>query len=367
MTLRPVTVAAAILQAAVVLTAPVLVAPGADAAAVVEVDVVVRDVNGEPIRGVVMHTTSHADGSTLNDRFRTDLRGDGTFLAYEGSVAEIRMVRGFGAPTYPAGWGRTRYVGGVLDALGVDHQVPAFDVDGADGYPDPVHITLPALETRTLRVVTRGDRQPVANVKGYRFGAVSTPVPGLDPETRISPPDIGLLTDYSGRARVTTYTMEPDSQVAEEWSFLPRGDDGKPEVVDNAWGLLYGQGWQYGRRIDYSVWAAQPTTTVTVGYVPFVTDARAEPGRRIGTVRVSARAMQGYGAGSGVPPEALKGIKAYLVMKPTKSAPRELATATTDNRGRVVFAGVTLRGRTRLVVAIDYAHVPARVFARPRR
>lgn len=353
--------AAVFAQAAVILIVPLVVLPRAAAAAVVGVDVLVRDVHGKPIRGVPWHTTSTSDGATLIDTFRSGSQGRGTFRAYRDADVELEMFSGLRGGTYPQGRGHVRFVGGRL-STGDAEAVLTYAIHGSR---PSITVTLPALETHTLRVLTRGDRRPVANVGVSTEGSVSVPLSGPAVETRIVYYNsISSGTNFSGRARITTYATERDQDTAARFVGLPDDDgDGEYEGAYYDWSPL-GDGRYSGRGVDYSVWASQSVTRVTLGIVPMVDRAHAEPGRQKGTVRVTARVVQWWGQNVRRFPKA--GVKAYLV-KPSSSSghPRRLASDRSDDRGRVVFDGVSLRKRTRLVITLDTTNVPSRVLASP--
>lgn len=355
---RLVASAAVVAQAVILLAvAPLVAPPQAGAAAIVDVTVVVEDVNGRPISGVPWRTESTADGSTLVDRFKSDRRGRGTFHAYQDATAQLEMVtRHDGSVSAP--W-HVRHTGGRL----VDNTGPttlAYDITGEQ---PTITVTLPVLRTKTLRVLTRGDRRPVANVGISSESSVSRMLPGR--EMRISfDGSMSTGTGYSGRARMTTFSMEPDESVAVQFAFFPDHDfDGDYEYAYYNWTPRYA-GSSHGRGIDYAVWASQNVTRVTVGFSPMVDRARSEVGRTRGTAHVSARVVQWWGVGEQRDP--LAGVTAYLV-RPGSSTEDALATDRSDDRGRVEFRGLRLSKRTPVIVVIDGTHVPDRVVAHPRR
>jgi len=301
---------------------------------------------------------SYARGTSYQDQGTTDALGHTTVETLPNTNLGLSLAP-FGGRESTVGGSVLRVVGGFWGnewSIGTS--------------PRNVTATLPELETRTFHVVT-DEGQPVAGAQVSFVGIESKAVdPNAYGQGRVQIGgdfiDMTMRTDADGKAQLTTYAVEPDPKVAEQFAdsswWGDRTGDGQIDLLTLNYNPKPTQ--QLSQWITYSEWSASTDVTLGLPYVPTLAGTTAEPGDLVGQAEVRTTLVQPTASGDSAPLAAQK-LQGWA--QPTGTSPRALlGTATTNAAGRAVM-DVRVAKPTRVVVGLaNSSHVAEVTTARPK-
>lgn len=354
-----------------------LLASSADAASgIVPLTVSMVDTAGQGVSGVRFGVNSWANTVSLSDNATTNAAGVATMTALPDSTTSIWIVSG------PSVADDDRP---VLDGAFVINGVAGTKSVHVGTTPVTETIVVPELRTRTFHVVTsEGEPVSLANVSVRDF--VSTAVTQPDGTSlRMLHTNRGPYshwTDTDGTAQMTTYAMETDPTVADQW--FSNGSHGQMGLAYNPTPTS-----QLSTSVPFAEWATPSyDTSVVLPFAATVTDTTSQPGEQPGEAEVTATLVQPHAAATQTTNIQATSLRAaaqatnesaatdatpianqqvQLWAQPTPTSPRQpLATATTNANGTVLFTA-NLSSPTRVVVGLpNQSFVAGVTVATPR-